>query len=91
MFVNLFVIKHGSWTIDKIAVYDIATSYMIYLMVYSVNYRQVEYKRLRFDNFMHTVQNWQFSIFLGIILPEFNKATCKDMFSILLLSLNHKF
>ena len=35
---TLFVITHGARTIDKIAVYDIATNFMIYLMVYSVNH-----------------------------------------------------
>ena len=34
-------------------VYDIATSFMINLMVYSVNHGQVEYKRLRLGNFTH--------------------------------------
>ena len=35
---NLFVIKHGTRTIDKIAVYDIASIAMIYLMVHSLNH-----------------------------------------------------
>ena len=38
---NLMLITHGAQTIDKIAVYDIATNFMVYLMVYSVNHGQV--------------------------------------------------
>ena len=33
--------KHGTRTIDTIAIYDIATTFMIYLLVYSVNHGQV--------------------------------------------------
>ena len=48
--------KHAARTIDKIAVYDIATSFMIHLMFYSVNHGQVEYKKLHFGNFTHDSQ-----------------------------------
>ena len=34
----MFVIKHGAWALNKIAVNDIATIVMIYLMIYSVNH-----------------------------------------------------
>ena len=57
---TLCLITHGTQTIDKTAVYDVATKFMIYLMVYSVNHGQVEYKRLRLGNFKYdspTVEN----------------------------------
>ena len=76
------MIKHAARTIDKIAVDDIATRFMIRLMVYLVNQGQVEYKRLHFGNSSMIAQNWQFSIFLGIILPAFNEAIRRHAFYI---------
>ena len=81
---TLFVIKHAARIIDKIAVYDIATSFTIHLIhvVYSVNHKQVEYKRLRFGNFTHASPKWQFSIFLEITLPAFNETIRRHAFYI---------
>ena len=82
------MITHGAWTIAKIAVYDIATNFMIYLMVYSVNYGKFYTRGCLSVISSMTAQNWKFSIFSGIVLPVFNEATGKDMFSISLLFLS---
>ena len=50
---TLFVIKHEAQIINKIAIFDIAASFMMCLILYSVNHEQVEYKRLHLCNFTH--------------------------------------
>ena len=69
-------------TIDKNAVYDIATSFMIHLMVYSVNHGQVVMNTRGCGLVISrmTAQNRQFSIFSGIILPVFTKQFGKTCF-----------